>query len=149
MWPWFSDSCIKDHHRNVQPKKHFYFLYRHTFEPPELSATTSRRCSGWCGSSSIPVGSSFPAECNLFLRYLETENTLKPSVTFLLCRPSLSLCRGGLTSGVAGLLDFASALQQQVVDHEEVLSVTLQVKVLGCTNKFTSNYLSSHPDANV
>lgn len=37
-----------------------------------------------------------------------------------------------LTSGVAGLLDFAGAVQQHVVDHKEVLSVTLDVKLLRC-----------------
>ena len=33
-------------------------------------------------------------------------------------------------SRVAGLLDFAGAIQQQVVDHQEVLSVTLDGKLL-------------------
>lgn len=36
----------------------------------------------------------------------------------------------GLTSGVAGLLDFACALQQLVVDHQEIFTVTLDVKLL-------------------
>lgn len=35
-----------------------------------------------------------------------------------------------IISGVTSLLDFAGALQQLVVDHQEVLTITLDVKLL-------------------
>lgn len=43
-----------------------------------------------------------------------------------LCRP--------LTSGVARLLDSAATIQWQVVDHQEVLTVTLDVELLRCNS---------------